>query len=1153
MIPEYIQALQDEIQALEQIGSPYTIVRFRQQLAHSDNQHWYLFEAKYSVTILKDTPCLLELDDKGYSVHVVESEGRFITLSSYSELPKITGSVRLVQGAIALMMRLIQCLQENKDRQNPVGVRMFPSNEGLYTPKKIASFDFSTLPESNTLRQNQAIQSALTNDISYLWGLPGSGKTTVIGQIIHHLYQQNRSVLVVSHTNTAIDGALEKALKHIDVDNSLTETSCPILRIGTPAKKLPRCLLLEEQAKALNKDLSVRHIQLCEEREHLGKRQFFLWPYIPKYEWVSRTKLEEIKGLQTNISSLEEEQAQHETQRIDLLEKFSDASREYAQLTDCRILEDKLKQEKSHLDLILTTNASNLKKLQECQNHIRVAQDEIKKHDKYARMQNDEKAYFSEHHYRENLKAIQEKISTLRIDIQNLKEQQNNAETIITAYGGMSKFQKFFTSKSRIENAEKTLAEVYSLLPEKENALEQEKRLHLEISDTLRTLCYLHEQMRMVAPTKTKAVWESNLEESQAAARDLQSHIEENHRLENQCRTSILQLSKELEESKKALSLKDFYDKKIKDNHHSILRQTQEIKKLKEHRKHLLEEEQQLYCTLFSAKEPLPLDNLYETLMDQLSIIKQELTEIDSANLSQEYKDNSTKLGKTFKQIKDIEFALDDVKFKLIKDAPVVGTTLTTSYMNLYLRRRMFDTIILDEASFASIPALWCATLLAEKNVIIVGDFMQLPPIANAHTPLAKKWLGKDIFWHSGMQDIARNPACCPENFIMLNDQFRMESPIASIANLYYGEYGGIHSHDELRNDKRKAFYKWFPYPNTGYSVHLLDTKEYQAWTSRDISGSSRVNSFTASMNVAMAFHFIEKILQKLDPKTASPMQEPKVLIIAQYALHIERIKQLIELEYKHRGFPQNLNYIQAGTVHSFQGMEADIVIFDLVLDNPDAKAMLFRQETVDLEIKRMLNVAVTRARFKLFIVGNFDFCIDHAGINAFADFLKYIHRFPKENFSCYLPHMSNMKNLELATQKQIICDHVSFGDYFIAEIQQMKTGMTIYSPFFTENRLKQLLPIFKEAVAKGKRIKIVTKTLANRSADKRDDYRRWETQLRDIGVTIQYKNDMHEKLILVDSNIVWIGSLNVLSYTGRTGEIMMRYVGLDITKKHPK
>ena len=169
MIQEFIQALHDEIQALEKTESPYTVVRFRQQLAHSDNQHWYLFEAQHSVTILKDTPCLLEFEDKAYSVYVVASEGRAITLSSYSKLPKITGSVRLVRGAVALIMRLIQCLQEKGAHINPVGARMFPTDCGIYSPKKIASFDISALPKTNTARQNQAIHSALTHDISYLW------------------------------------------------------------------------------------------------------------------------------------------------------------------------------------------------------------------------------------------------------------------------------------------------------------------------------------------------------------------------------------------------------------------------------------------------------------------------------------------------------------------------------------------------------------------------------------------------------------------------------------------------------------------------------------------------------------------------------------------------------------------------------------------------------------------------------------------------------------------------------------------------------------------------------------------------------------------------------------------------------------------------
>ena len=91
----------------------------------------------------------------------------------------------------------------------------------------------------------------------------------------------------------------------------------------------------------------------------------------------------------------------------------------------------------------------------------------------------------------------------------------------------------------------------------------------------------------------------------------------------------------------------------------------------------------------------------------------------------------------------------------------------------------------------ASIPALWCASYLAKKSLVIVGDFLQLPPIVMANTPMAQKWLGQDIFYHSGMQTRAKDRSTCPSNFVMLNNQFRMEAAIADIANMYYGEYGG--------------------------------------------------------------------------------------------------------------------------------------------------------------------------------------------------------------------------------------------------------------------------------------------------------------------------------------------------------------------------
>lgn len=148
--------------------------------------------------------------------------------------------------------------------------------------------------------------------------------------------------------------------------------------------------------------------------------------------------------------------------------------------------------------------------------------------------------------------------------------------------------------------------------------------------------------------------------------------------------------------------------------------------------------------------------------------------------------------SKSSGQLNELKEKMQELEKQAIMSAKIVGATLAKSYLSETLRERKFDTVILDEASMASIPALWCASYLAESSIVIVGDFLQLPPIVMADTPMAQKWLGKDIFYHSGMQERARNKETCPENFVMLNNQFRMESDIADIANMCYGAYGGL-------------------------------------------------------------------------------------------------------------------------------------------------------------------------------------------------------------------------------------------------------------------------------------------------------------------------------------------------------------------------
>ncbi|MGI0015670.1 MAG: AAA domain-containing protein, partial [Nitrososphaera sp.] len=73
---------------------------------------------------------------------------------------------------------------------------------------------------------------------------------------------------------------------------------------------------------------------------------------------------------------------------------------------------------------------------------------------------------------------------------------------------------------------------------------------------------------------------------------------------------------------------------------------------------------------------------------------------------------------------------LEALSNTLMKEAKVIATTLTKSYSSQIILNREYDCVVLDEASMAPLPALWCAVGLAKHKVVIVGDFYQLPPIA---------------------------------------------------------------------------------------------------------------------------------------------------------------------------------------------------------------------------------------------------------------------------------------------------------------------------------------------------------------------------------------------------------------------------------------
>jgi superfamily I DNA and/or RNA helicase len=142
------------------------------------------------------------------------------------------------------------------------------------------------------------------------------------------------------------------------------------------------------------------------------------------------------------------------------------------------------------------------------------------------------------------------------------------------------------------------------------------------------------------------------------------------------------------------------------------------------------------------------LKEIPSTLAERLKVITDahfnlsiKYESIDLELLLKELSNKKTEIQKLYNQIVEIDAKLALVEREVINKASIIGATLTKTYLSDDIQARKFDTVILDEASMAAIPAVWSAAILAQNNLIIVGDFKQLPPIVLSKNELTKKWL----------------------------------------------------------------------------------------------------------------------------------------------------------------------------------------------------------------------------------------------------------------------------------------------------------------------------------------------------------------------------------------------------------------------------
>jgi phosphatidylserine/phosphatidylglycerophosphate/cardiolipin synthase-like enzyme len=135
--------------------------------------------------------------------------------------------------------------------------------------------------------------------------------------------------------------------------------------------------------------------------------------------------------------------------------------------------------------------------------------------------------------------------------------------------------------------------------------------------------------------------------------------------------------------------------------------------------------------------------------------------------------------------------------------------------------------------------------------------------------------------------------------------------------------------------------------------------------------------------------------------------------------------------------------------------------------------------------------------------------------------------------------------------------DNTTFYKSFVKDLKDTQRSVLIESPFITTKRMSNLLPIFRTLRQQGVRMVVNTRNPEEHGADYQQQALLAIFEMQELDITVLYTVKHHRKLAIIDGEILWEGSLNILSQNDsceimrRTesevlAQQMVRFVGAD-------
>ncbi len=362
-------------------------------------------------------------------------------------------------------------------------------------------------------------------------------------------------------------------------------------------------------------------------------------------------------------------------------------------------------------------------------------------------------------------------------------------------------------------------------------------------------------------------------------------------------------------------------------------------------------------------QEAAKLSNIY----DQFKKLQKEIDKLVDLNenvpdeLEQELKRLEDKLDEKGGEAAvedEIEELLNVNERAELRRFKLVATTLAKVCTSDLLNGTEFDAIVIDEASMANLPYLMVLAAKAKSHIVVVGDPMQLPPIAITNDYKSRNFLEKDIFTHvskaKSTEDLFSWHDFNRPITTFFDTQYRMKRDLAEVLSsiFYEGRLKTAEGKWEMADHKN------------GTTVNVIDTQKY--------------GPVLTQKDEKRGFNPVNEVHQQVLLRMIKRLVMNNNVLPAEIGVMVPFRNSVYDL--KHELYSKGFDQVEVGTIHTFQGREKQVIIFDTIMSGERQygrkrhySVRPFDEEKNGLAVPRLLNVAFSRSKRRLLILADME------------------------------------------------------------------------------------------------------------------------------------------------------------------------------------